>query len=202
MNWLLNLVPLPYRIWLELSVYVLVAAGAAWAMHWIDASVDARAAVVEQKAELKQEKAQEVVTDVVAARVVKKQAATAQVFSEREKEIANHDNQPDATPVQLAAANLRVPLRTVCLWNSANQGVLPPAGCLDDAGPSGATVREVERQHDREASLFKIVESDLAALQHWVCEQATLKNGERPPFDVCSLTLDPRLDVPPEKPRQ
>jgi hypothetical protein len=66
-----------------------------------------------------------------------------------------------------------VPVRTVELWNSANQRTLPdPARALDES-PSDIVLSDIEAQKDTEAELCHSAIEQLILLQDWTRQQAT-----------------------------
>jgi hypothetical protein len=182
----------PYLLWLKVAFCASLFLGGFFVANYINEhdalktqiAVATRTVVVERQA-----KAVSVKVAVAGQKAV---AKIDEVFEQREKEMQHAldergvgaDRNPDETGGG-SGGGLRLAVRTVCLWDSANAGVLPPAGCLDNEEASDRTIRDLERQHDREAAIAHKLEAHVIELQAWVCAQALLLNGEKAPFDVC-----------------
>jgi hypothetical protein len=159
---------------------ILAALGAAGAAYfYITANAVRKVEVEQQKVVIKTERAATKGTKKVAAAGQRAAVQLDQVFAQREQEIESEQKS------DVVGSGLRIPARTICLWDSANAAVLPPAGCFDDAGASDVEIRDLEKQHEREAKITHKLEQQVDVLQAWICAQALIHNGEVAPFEVC-----------------
>lgn len=176
----------PYLMWVKLGFCALLFCAGFYVACYINERNLMQAELAVATRTIVVEREQKAVSVKVAVAAQQKVTQLADVFEARDKEM-NHamPESPEVRYETVAGGLTIVPGRTVCLWNSANQGVLPPTGCVNDAQPSLVALRDLERQHDREARLSLQLEEHVKELQTWICEQARLLNGERAPFPVC-----------------
>lgn len=179
--------------------YAIVASGSAYIAWNLKAVSALKKEIAAVKIELVVEKAQAAVSNKVADATLTKGKAVKKTYEKINEEVKAYDDHRAAAglapvyPTADAGTGLRVPTRFVCVWNAANQGLVPDPLCISDASESGTGLGAIEAQHIREAEIAKQLTNDLFGLQRWVCAQALLHNGELPDFEVCRL---PEGDAP------